>query len=133
MSNEKALELLQEMQEKIEDVENQLSEAKDYAQSAMNEASRAEDEACEAQRSASEAENYCDYAAESLEELSSLHQELRDQLEARSGVDADVAKHKARVLQLTKQGLAVNLVAKKMDISEVLVNIILGHSRPQAA
>ena len=134
---DKVEQLLNKFEEKLGELERELDEARSYAIDARDEASEAEDKAAEARSSADNATDYVSNADGSRGDLYTLYEALSTEFEALrtldgkssteplSGLEADIRKHKKKVLAGHKQGAPSNRIAEALGISEILVQQII--------
>ena len=129
--------LMDSMQKSLESLQSKCEEAKNNALSAMNSADSAESDAHYAR-------DYADACDDRLNEANTLYQDCYKALQAlrakledpdrleSTGMAADMAIHKPKVMRLNNNGFAPPRIASELGISEFLVNQILTASKAAA-
>jgi chromosome segregation ATPase len=130
---------------KLDEAISRVNEASSYVEEAKSKAEDAENEAYTARCSASNSEDFAENAKSQAynaeceldalrEELDALRDALQTQLSSggERSLQADIEKHKKNVQQLLSAGVSHATIAKKLSISEFLVQCIEDHLKEAA-
>ncbi len=135
MENQLLIDLVEKITVKKDQVYELIERAESEAGEARGDASEARNAAEDAENEADRAEDRCIEARQQLDNLSALLEELSSKLqgEEMSGLDADIARNSANVLKLQKRGASNSRIAKRLSITEVLVDAVIRRNRSEQA
>jgi hypothetical protein len=120
--------------EALSTAEGELIDAKEHACNARSEAENAADSANEARNSADSCDDDCLLLEQSLAELRTQLEALCETVQSPTdSLDHQIARHKRDVLRHLELGHSSPSIAKHLDISEVLIDMIVRQSERQAA
>ena len=127
MSNQLLIDLVEELTQQKDELSDKVEDARSECEEARGDIDQAKDHLCDAYNEADRAEDRCIEAQDMLSELGAKLEELSSKLQGEelTGLDADIARNKDKVLHLTNQGNPVAAIAKHLSISTVLVEAIL--------